>query len=243
MKRYLTPIAAGIFAIVAAPATALAQDAIVTIDLNMRAGPSTAFPVVDVVPGRTPVDIHGCVAGYSWCDVSAVGNRGWVYAGYLSYAARGSYVPLVEYVTEIDVPILSFSVGSYWDSYYRNRPWYGQRTQWRDRWQANWRDIRRDRRDDGVERRIDRRDDRLERPGDRRGVRVERRMDRRMDQREAAQERRTERRVNRVERRRDRPEGRVERPRAEQRQMQRQERSAPRSGDRGERGGRRGRDG
>jgi uncharacterized protein YraI len=239
MNRYFTPIAAGCFALVAAPAAALAQDAIVTIDLNMRAGPSTAFPVVDVVPGRTPVDVHGCVAGYSWCDVSTVGNRGWVYAGYLSYAARGSYVPLVEYVTEIDVPIISFSVGSYWDSYYRNRPGYGQRTQWRDRWQANWRDIRRDRRDNRVERRIDRREDRRD---DRRGVRVERRT----DQREAAQERRSERRVNRVERRRDRPDGRVQRPRGEQRQMQRQERSAPRSGDRGERGergGRRGRDG
>lgn len=239
MKRYFTPIAAGLFAVVAAPAAALAQDAIVTVDLNMRAGPSTAFPVVNVVPGRTPVDVHGCVAGYSWCDVSAVGNRGWVYAGYLSYAARGSYVPLVEYVTEIDVPIISFSVGSYWDSYYRNRPWYGQRTQWRDRWHANWRDIRRDRRDDRVERRIDRREDRRD---DRGGVRVERRT----DQREATQERRTERRVNRVERRRDRPEGRADRPRGEQRQMQRQERSAPRSGDRGdrrERSGRGGRDG
>jgi hypothetical protein len=41
----------------------------------------------------------------------------------LNYATRGSYVPLVEYVTEVEVPIISFSVGSYWDSYYRNRPW------------------------------------------------------------------------------------------------------------------------
>ena len=97
----------------------------------MRAGPSTAFPVVDVVPGRTPVDVHGCVAGYSWCDVSADNNRGWVYAGYLSYPVRGSYVPLVEYVSEIDVPIVSFSVGSYWDSYYRGRAWYGERARWR----------------------------------------------------------------------------------------------------------------
>jgi uncharacterized protein YraI len=238
MRRYFTPIAAGIFAVIAAPAVALAQDAIVTVDLNMRAGPSTAFPVVDVVPERTPVDVHGCVAGYSWCDVSAAGHRGWVYAGYLSYAARESYVPLVEYVTEIDVPIISFSVGSYWDSYYRNRPWYRERTQWRDRWQANWRDIRRDRRDDRVERRIDRRDDRLDRRDDRRGVRV----DRRMDRRESSQEQRSERRVNRVERRMDRRDGRLERPRGEMRQ----ERTAPRSGDRGERmdrGGRRGRDG
>jgi uncharacterized protein YraI len=243
MRRYLTPIAAGFIAAIAAPSVALAQDAIVTIDLNMRAGPSTAFPIVDVVPSRTPVDVHGCVAGYSWCDVSADNNRGWVYAGYLSYAARGSYVPLVEYVSEIDVPIISFSVGSYWDSYYRNRPWYGERARWRDRWQANWRDIRRgDRRDVRVERRIDRREDRLDRRDGRRDFRAERRMDRR----EAVQERRSERRVNRIERRMERSDDRVRQPRGEIRQMQQPERSAPRSGDRGDRmdrGGRRGRDG
>ena len=242
MRRYVTPIAAGFIAVVAAPTVALAQDALVTVDLNMSAGPSTAFPVVDVVPGRTAVDIHGCVAGYNWCDVSANNNRGWVYAGYLSYAARGSYVPLVEYVSEIDVPIISFSVGSYWDSYYRNRPWYVERSRWRDRWQANWRDIRRDRREDRVERRIDRREDRVDRRQDRRELRAERRMDRR----EAVQERRSERRVNRVERRMDRRDDRVDRPRSGSRQIQRQERIAPRSGDRGDRmdrGGRRGRDG
>ena len=93
---------------------ALAQDAIVTTDLNMRAGPSTAFPVVDVLEERTLVEVHGCVSGYSWCDVSENANRGWVSGAYLSYAAGGSYVPLVEYVSDYDVPIISFSVGSYW---------------------------------------------------------------------------------------------------------------------------------
>lgn len=250
MNRYITLIAAGLIAVIAAPASASAQDAVVTVDLNMRAGPSTAFPVVDVVSEGTPVDVHGCVAGYSWCDVSAYDNRGWVSASYLSYAIRGSYVPLVEYVSEIDVPIISFSVGSYWDSYYRGRPWYGQRARWRERWETNWRDVRRDRRDFRVERRIDRRQDRL----DRRENRVERRMDRREDRadrrdrprddRVERRERTQERRVNRVERRMDRRDG--ARQQREMRQMQRQERSAPRSGDRGDRmdrGGRRGRDG
>ena len=49
MRLYLTPIVAGLLAVAAAPAVALAQDAIVTTDLNMRAGPSPAFPVVDVL--------------------------------------------------------------------------------------------------------------------------------------------------------------------------------------------------
>jgi uncharacterized protein YraI len=264
MRRYFTPIVAGLVAVTAVPAVALAQDAIVTTDLNMRAGPSTAFPVVDVLEERTPVEVHGCVAGYSWCDVSADANRGWVSGAYLSYAAGGSYVPLVEYVSDYDVPIISFSVGSYWDSYYRNRPWYGERARWRERWDANWRDIRRDRRDIRVDRRRDRRDDRIERRIDRRDARVERRFDRREDRlnrgdarrdarRDARIERRVdrgeatrERRVNRVERRMDRRDFERSRGGGEMRQMQRQERMSPRSGDGGQRldrGGRRGRDG
>jgi len=239
MRRCFTSIAAGgLLALIAAPTAAFAQDAIVTVDLNMRAGPSTAFPVVDVVPGRTPVDVHGCVAGYSWCDVSADDNRGWVSGAYLSYAARGSYVPLFEYVSEYDVPIISFSVGNYWDSYYRGRPWYGERSRWSSRWEANWRDMRRDRRDFRVDRRIDRREGRPDRRDDRRDMRTERRMDRR----EAAQDGARERRVNRVERRMDRRDGISERPRGEMREIQRQERSGPRGGGEHMERGQRGRD-
>jgi uncharacterized protein YraI len=214
MRHYLMPLAASFVAMVAAPSFAAAQDARVTADLNMRAGPSTNFPVVDVIPESAPVDVHGCVRGYSWCDVSSQGSRGWVSANYLSYASGGSYVPLLSYTEEIDVPIITFSVGSYWDSYYRDRPWYGRRAIWRDRWRDNWRDIRRDERAD---RRRDRREDRAERRENRRDAirdrRRENRAERRENRRDAIRdrrrenrvergtERRTERRVNRVERR------------------------------------------
>jgi uncharacterized protein YraI len=248
MRPYVTSIAAGVLAIAALPAVASAQDAIVTVDLNMRAGPSTVFPVVDVVPGRTPVDVHGCVAGYSWCDVTADNNRGWVYAGYLSYSVQGSYVPLVEYVSDVDLPIISFSVGSYWDSYYRARPWYGERARWRDRWDTNWRGIRSERRDLRVERRIDRSEGRA----DRRDARVDQRMERReyrFDRRDGRRQDRAERRgdrwegvqerrVNRVERRGER----TDRPRVEMLDMPRQERVSPQSGGGSEDRGRRGRD-
>jgi uncharacterized protein YraI len=261
MKHYLMPLAASFVAIVAAPSFAAAQDARVTVDLNMRAGPSTNFPVVDVIPESAPVNVHGCVRGYSWCDVSSQGNRGWVSANYLTYAAGGSYVPLLSYTEEIDVPIISFSVGSYWDSYYRDRPWYGRRGVWRDRWRDNWRDIRRDeradrrrdRREDRAERRQNRREairdrrreNRAERREDRRDARTERRRENRAERRS---ERRTERRVNRVERR-ERVERRGRRG-AQGRQDSRGQRStSPRSRsggrpERSERGGnRRGRDG
>jgi uncharacterized protein YraI len=254
MRRYLMPLAASFVAIVAAPSLAAAQDAIVTADLNMRAGPSTSFPVVDVIPESAPVDVHGCLSGYSWCDVSSQGNRGWVSANYLSYAASGSYVPLIEYTSNVEIPIITYSVGSYWDTYYRDRPWYGRRSIWNDRWRDNWRDIRRheradrrrDRREDRVDRRRDRREDRAERRENRREAIQERRRDARQDRREnraergierrregrpeRRTERRTERRVNRVERRQRGEARQQRRDRAQGRQSFGSQRSgSPRS--------------
>ncbi len=261
MRRYLMPMAAALVASTALPTAASAQDAVTTVYINMRAGPSTAFPVVDVIPSSEPVDVHGCVSGYSWCDVSAAGARGWVYADYLSYARGGSYVPLVQYAPEIDLPIIAFSVGSYWDTYYRDRPWYGERVRWGNRWRDNWRDIRRDYR---VDRRRDRREDRVDRRQDRREAVRDRRRDARSEareeRRERVQERRRDNRVERREQRRDvrerRRESRSERrggnrgARVERRERSAGQRQQSRSNDargrqgRSERGGgRRGREG
>jgi uncharacterized protein YraI len=177
----------------------------------MRAGPSTEFPVVDVLPDGAPVDVHGCVNGYRWCDETWRDARGWVSASYLQYSYQNRYVPIVEYGPRIDLPIIEFSVGSYWDSHYRGRPWYGQRTRWSREWRS-------ERREDRVERREQRRDERVDRPRDRREDRVERRQDRREDRVDRRQDRRESRaairenrRDNRADRARDRRENRAER--------------------------------
>jgi uncharacterized protein YraI len=116
------------------PAAASAATARVTADLNMRAGPSTDFPVVTTLNDGAEVAVHGCVKGYSWCDVTWAGNRGWVYAAYLTYPYHDRYVPIFEYGDEIHLPIIAFSVGTYWDDYYRGRPWYHRRDHWRSVW-------------------------------------------------------------------------------------------------------------
>jgi uncharacterized protein YraI len=126
-----------ILAGLAFPAAASAATARVTADLNMRAGPSTGFPVVTTVNDGAEVGVHGCVKGYSWCDVTWAGNRGWVYAAYLTYPYHDRYVPIVEYGDEIDLPIIAFSVGTYWDDYYRGRPWYHRRDHWRSVWHGH----------------------------------------------------------------------------------------------------------
>ncbi|NJM35304.1 MAG: SH3 domain-containing protein [Rhodomicrobium sp.] len=215
MRRYMTFAAAALLSSVAIPALANA-DARVTADLNMRAGPSTDFPVVAVLPDGALVDVYGCIRGYTWCDVSWSGYRGWASAGYLRQAYQGNYVPMLEYGPTFDLPIVSFSFGSYWDDYYRDKPWYGRRDRWRSVWRDNDRRERRaerreDRREEIRERRQDRRSERFqerrqelrERRSDRRQQLRERRQNRREAVRERRQDRRAERRENRAERRQD----------------------------------------
>lgn len=226
MRRYALSLAAALLATAAVPSVAAAANAVVTVDLNMRAGPSTAFPVVDVIPDNAEVTVHGCVGGYQWCDATWRGARGWIYGDYLSYYYGNRYVPLVEYGPRAGLPIIAFSVGSYWDNYYRDRPWYGQRTRWQNVWRGDRRDIREDRREARREDRADRRDDRRDARTDRRR---ENRVERRQDRRETTIERREQRRDASADRRREqRSDGR-----AEQRRDNRAESPQERRGDAG----------
>jgi hypothetical protein len=63
-------------------------------------------------------------------DVEVQGARGWVYGGYLSYLYQGSEVPIMTYGAVIGLPLITFSPGTYWDHYYRERPWYHDRDRW-----------------------------------------------------------------------------------------------------------------
>lgn len=112
-------------------AQALAQTAAYTsTPVDLFAGPSGDYPVVSEIDAGVPVTVMGCLSDYSWCDVAMPGLRGWIYAGYLSYPYQGQYVPLEGYGAVIGLPIIGFSIGTYWDSFYRHRPWYGDRDHW-----------------------------------------------------------------------------------------------------------------
>lgn len=98
--------------------------------VDLYAGPSGDYPVVSELGPGQPVTVMGCVSDYSWCDVTVPGLRGWVYGGYLSYPYQGGYVPLTSYGAAIGLPIVAFSLGAYWGSFYRDRPWYGEQQRW-----------------------------------------------------------------------------------------------------------------
>src|SRR5882757_10666494 len=124
-------------AVLLIPTAALAAPGIVTTTVSLRAGPGEGFPTVDRIPGGARINIHGCLRGNAWCDVSWSNDRGWVSSQYLEYLHRNRYVYLPDYVDEIDVPVVPFALTSYWSSYYAGRPWYQRRAYWSGYWQSH----------------------------------------------------------------------------------------------------------
>lgn len=124
-------------ALLLAPTAALAAPGIVTVSTGLRAGPGAGFPLVDRVPEGARVNIHGCLRGNAWCDVSFSDDRGWVSSQYLEYLYRNHYVYLPDYVDQIDVPVVPFVLSSYWSSYYEGRPWYRRHAYWNNYWTSH----------------------------------------------------------------------------------------------------------
>jgi uncharacterized protein YraI len=122
--------------LLASPAMAVAAPGMITSSVNLRAGPSVEFPVVNRLARGAPVEVYGCIRQALWCDVSWGRERGWVAAQYLDYFYDGRYVDLPSYVDVVDVPVASFSLTSYWSSFYFGRPWYRRHAWWTRHWNA-----------------------------------------------------------------------------------------------------------
>ena len=112
------------------PSAAWAQYAFTTTTVNMRAGPDDSYPFVLRVFPNTQVQVHGCINDWSWCDVSVGFERGWIYAPYLWYPYQGNNVVVYGNGPMLGLPIITFGINSYWDRWYRYRPWWYQRNDW-----------------------------------------------------------------------------------------------------------------
>lgn len=117
----------------AAPALAeAATRGFATANVNMRSGPSTAYPAVVVIPVGAPLTVHGCLSDTPWCDVSFVSGRGWVAGRYIQTTFRQNRVYVEpRYYRDLGVPVITFEAGRYWDRYYRDRDFYRERDRWR----------------------------------------------------------------------------------------------------------------
>ncbi|MAS07539.1 MAG: hypothetical protein CL534_22990 [Ahrensia sp.] len=127
MTRIFLLIASGLlFLGFAVNSASAASAAVATADVNMRAGPSTAYPVVTVVPQGAAIVTFGCVADYSWCDVGFAGKRGWVSAHYMQVVWRGAPVVVTPAVAARTGLVVVAYNRAYWDTYYVGYPWYGR---------------------------------------------------------------------------------------------------------------------
>lgn len=119
-------------ALLALPGVSAAQQflAYTTNTVLMRAGPAPEYPVVAVLHNGYTIAVQGCLQDYSWCDVVAGPNRGWVHARYIAYPYQETTFPVIEYGPAIGIGVVSFIIGSYWHEHYIARPWYGQLRHW-----------------------------------------------------------------------------------------------------------------
>ncbi|WP_428377113.1 SH3 domain-containing protein [Lichenicoccus sp.] len=126
-------------AIVVGPwtATAWAAPGVVVGGVNLRAGPGVDYPALAALPPGTGAEIFGCLPGWTWCDVAVNGPdggvRGWAAGQRLQvlYDNQPGYLP--QYGALLGLPLIGFSIGNYWDRYYRGEPWYGSEGRWRGR--------------------------------------------------------------------------------------------------------------
>jgi uncharacterized protein YraI len=117
-----------------APLLAGAAEGVVVADISLQAGPDTEYPSIEELNAGTPVSIQGCLDGWTWCDVIAGnGDRGWVPGTFIEETYNNERVVVMDYGARIGIPIVSFSLGVYWDSHYHNRPFYAQRQQFESR--------------------------------------------------------------------------------------------------------------
>ena len=115
------------------PLTANAQLAYTARTVPLHAGPAADYPVVAILEGGLALTVQGCLQDYSWCDVAAGANRGWVYAPNIKYFYRGATVPVINYAAAFGIGVVTFVIGNYWQDHYVSRPWYRQLPQWRQR--------------------------------------------------------------------------------------------------------------
>jgi uncharacterized protein YraI len=124
MKRIIYSVAS---LVLCAPLLAQAAEGWVVDDISLQAGPDPAYPSITELAAGTPVSIAACIDGWTWCDVIAGPDRGWVPGTFLAEDYGGERVVVIDYGPRIGIPVVGFSLALYWDQHYHNRPFYSQK--------------------------------------------------------------------------------------------------------------------
>jgi len=139
MRKIILATTLASLALPITPAIAWTHSAWTVRTTMMRAGPNYDYPAVQRIGRNAPVGIYGCLNDWSWCDVGYRYDRGWVAGRDLVADYRGRRQGISSY---LGIGILSFIFSNYWDSHYRGRTFYNERSRWErhyyDNYQSNW---------------------------------------------------------------------------------------------------------
>ncbi|MGK6311517.1 SH3 domain-containing protein [Neorhizobium sp. DT-125] len=109
------------------PSLAEAANAYATGSVNMRTGPGTEYARIGTIPAGATVTIRGCLTGYSWCDVSFAGRRGWASSNYLQALYQNRRRPIIYVGPMIGLPIISRPRPPHWRPDRPRPPHWGHR--------------------------------------------------------------------------------------------------------------------
>jgi uncharacterized protein YraI len=85
-------VAVAVFLLPTAAPAAAETEGFPTTDVNLRAGPDTTYPIIDLIPAGDSLTIIGCLSDWSWCDVAWYGIRGWVTADYIETVSLSAFI-------------------------------------------------------------------------------------------------------------------------------------------------------
>lgn len=139
MSKLILSAALLAIALPTAPAIARTMNGYTVRATTMRAGPDIDYPAVLRLRRQTGITVYGCLRDWSWCDVRAWRERGWVRQRDINVDYRGRRRPISP---QIGLSIQLFIFRDYWDSHYSSHRFYSERPRWEDRYyqqhRAEW---------------------------------------------------------------------------------------------------------
>jgi uncharacterized protein YraI len=112
---------------IAGPTAALAAEGFARSPATLRAGPGAEYPRVASIARGEGLEVYGCLARATWCDVSDGDDRGWMQGNRIEFLRGGRRTRLSGDPSAFGLAILSFGLGDYWGAHYQNRPWVHDR--------------------------------------------------------------------------------------------------------------------
>jgi uncharacterized protein YraI len=114
----------------AQPAAAEETRGVTNASVDLLSGPGDTYPSVSHVASGADVRVMGCVDGFAWCDVAWGDQRGWIDGHFLDAIYSERHVNVIDIGRSRGIPVEVFEQKTYWDNYYKDRPFYTEHRYW-----------------------------------------------------------------------------------------------------------------